>query len=63
MNINTGYDYQKCIGLKVKPRQGDGLLFYSVLPDGKIDKVIFHFRITIKKFSFKQKGNNTHAKT
>jgi hypothetical protein len=39
-NIGTSYDYKKCIGLKVKPRQGDGLLFYSVFPNGTIDRVI-----------------------
>lgn len=38
-NIGTGYDYKKCVGLKVKPRQGDGLLFYSVFPNGTIDRV------------------------
>ncbi|RVW72414.1 putative prolyl 4-hydroxylase 9 [Vitis vinifera] len=34
LNIGTGYDYKKCIGLKVKPQRGDGLLFYSVFPNG-----------------------------
>lgn len=38
-NMNIGYDYESCIGLKVKPRQGDGLLFYSLFPNGTIDKV------------------------
>ncbi|MED6115007.1 putative prolyl 4-hydroxylase 9 [Stylosanthes scabra] len=42
LNMETGYDYKQCIGLKVKPRQGDGLLFYSVLPDGNIDKTSLH---------------------
>ncbi|CAI0472080.1 unnamed protein product [Linum tenue] len=37
-----GYDYKQCVGLKVKPRQGDGLLFYSVLPNGTIDKMSLH---------------------
>jgi len=45
LHIDKDYDYRKCIGLKVKPRQGDGLLFYSLLPNGEIDKVIFHFQI------------------
>ncbi|KAL2602313.1 hypothetical protein AAZV13_10G219600 [Glycine max] len=27
---------------EVKPRQGDGLLFYSLLPNGKIDKTSLH---------------------
>lgn len=39
-NIGKGYDYESCIGLKVKPRQGDGLLFYSLFPNGTIDQVI-----------------------
>ncbi|KAE9447137.1 hypothetical protein C3L33_20986, partial [Rhododendron williamsianum] len=38
-NMRMGYDYEKCIGLKVKPRQGDGLLFYSLFLNGTIDKV------------------------
>ncbi|XP_014512962.1 probable prolyl 4-hydroxylase 9 isoform X1 [Vigna radiata var. radiata] len=42
LHIDTEYDYRKCIGLKVKPRQGDGLLFYSLLPNGKIDKTSLH---------------------
>ncbi|XP_015941898.1 probable prolyl 4-hydroxylase 9 isoform X1 [Arachis duranensis] len=42
LNMDIGYDYKQCIGLKVKPRQGDGLLFYSVLPDGNIDKTSLH---------------------
>ncbi|XP_057494602.1 probable prolyl 4-hydroxylase 9 isoform X2 [Actinidia eriantha] len=37
-NMGIGYDYIKCIGLKVKPRRGDGLLFYSLFPNGTIDK-------------------------
>ncbi|XP_058769553.1 probable prolyl 4-hydroxylase 9 isoform X1 [Vicia villosa] len=42
LNVDTNYDYKKCVGLKVKPRQGDGLLFYSVFPNGKIDKNSLH---------------------
>lgn len=38
-NMNIGYDYQQCIGLKVKPRKGDGLLFYSLMVNGTIDPV------------------------
>ncbi|KAF5448247.1 hypothetical protein F2P56_028801 [Juglans regia] len=41
-NIGTGYDYKKCVGLKVKPRQGDGLLFYSVFSNGTIDRTSLH---------------------
>ncbi|KAL2512094.1 putative prolyl 4-hydroxylase 9 [Abeliophyllum distichum] len=41
-NMGVGYDYKRCIGLKVKPRQGDGLLFYSLFPNGTIDKTSLH---------------------
>lgn len=41
-NMDIGYDYEKCIGLKVKPRRGDGLLFYSLLPNGTIDQASLH---------------------
>lgn len=41
-NMDINYDYQKCIGLKVKPRQGDGLLFYSLLTNGTIDPTSLH---------------------
>ncbi|XP_058191169.1 probable prolyl 4-hydroxylase 9 [Rhododendron vialii] len=41
-NMHMGYDYEKCIGLKVKPRQGDGLLFYSLFLNGTIDKTSLH---------------------
>lgn len=41
-NMGTGYDYEKCIGLKVKPRKGDGLLFYSLYLNGTIDKTSLH---------------------
>ncbi|KAF2298137.1 hypothetical protein GH714_015440 [Hevea brasiliensis] len=33
LEIDENYDFQKCIGLQVKPRQGDGLLFYSLFPN------------------------------
>ncbi|KAK6136921.1 hypothetical protein DH2020_029327 [Rehmannia glutinosa] len=41
-NMNIGYDYKSCIGLKVRPRRGDGLLFYSLFPNGTIDKTSLH---------------------
>ncbi|XP_024023145.1 probable prolyl 4-hydroxylase 9 isoform X1 [Morus notabilis] len=40
--IDMGFDYRKCTGLKVKPRRGDGLLFYSVFPNGTIDQLSLH---------------------
>ncbi|KAL8151767.1 hypothetical protein V2J09_021575 [Rumex salicifolius] len=39
---NINYDFVKCIGLKVKPRRGDGLLFYSLFLNGTIDPVSLH---------------------
>ncbi|CAA6653543.1 unnamed protein product [Spirodela intermedia] len=42
LNMNSGYDFNECIGLRVKPRQGDGLLFYSVLVNGTIDPMSLH---------------------
>ncbi|XP_008792661.2 probable prolyl 4-hydroxylase 9 [Phoenix dactylifera] len=42
LNMDIGYDYEKCIGLKVKPRQGDGLLFYSLFTNGTIDPTSLH---------------------
>ncbi|KAI3445906.1 hypothetical protein Pfo_002571 [Paulownia fortunei] len=41
-NMNIGYDYKSCIGLKVRPRRGDGLLFYSLFPNGTIDETSLH---------------------
>eukprot|EP01018_Ginkgo_biloba_P040212 Gb_21039 [translate_table: standard] len=41
-NIGIGYDYKKCIGLKVKPQQGDALLFYSMFTNGTIDLTALH---------------------
>lgn len=37
-----GYDYKQCVGLKVKPRKGDGLLFYSLFTNGTIDPSSLH---------------------
>ncbi|XP_009783364.1 probable prolyl 4-hydroxylase 9 [Nicotiana sylvestris] len=41
-NMDANYDFSKCIGLKVKPRRGDGLLFYSLFPNGTIDLTSLH---------------------
>lgn len=41
-NLNINYDYKQCIGLKVKPRQGDALLFYSMFHNGTFDKTSLH---------------------
>ncbi|KAJ8546014.1 hypothetical protein K7X08_018597 [Anisodus acutangulus] len=41
-NMDANYDFRKCIGLKVKPRRGDGLLFYSLFPNGTIDPTSLH---------------------
>ncbi|XP_038684938.1 probable prolyl 4-hydroxylase 9 [Tripterygium wilfordii] len=40
--ISSGYDYKQCVGLKVKPRRGDGLLFYSLFVNGTIDQLSLH---------------------
>ncbi|XWS54704.1 hypothetical protein CRYUN_Cryun10bG0112400 [Craigia yunnanensis] len=37
-----GYDYRQCVGLKIKPRRGDGLLFYSLFLNGTIDRTSLH---------------------
>ncbi|MED6192207.1 hypothetical protein PIB30_008083 [Stylosanthes scabra] len=42
MNMDGSYDYKDCVGLKVKPRKGDGLLFYSLLLNGTIDPASLH---------------------
>lgn len=41
-NIDFNYDFKECIGLKVKPRKGDGLLFYSLFTNGTIDPASLH---------------------
>ncbi|KAH6838157.1 2-oxoglutarate and oxygenase superfamily protein [Perilla frutescens var. hirtella] len=41
-NMDSNYDFGKCLGLKVKPQRGDGLLFYSVFPNGTIDPTSLH---------------------
>ncbi|XVE82890.1 hypothetical protein DITRI_Ditri16bG0042000 [Diplodiscus trichospermus] len=42
LNMDGNYDFKKCIGLKVKPRQGDGILFYSLFPNNSIDPASAH---------------------
>ncbi|XP_061993286.1 probable prolyl 4-hydroxylase 9 [Rosa rugosa] len=39
LNLDGKHDSQECMGLRVKPRRGDGLLFYSLFPNGSIDPV------------------------
>ncbi|EOA27746.1 hypothetical protein CARUB_v10023900mg [Capsella rubella] len=41
-NMNGSYDYEKCIGLKVKPQRGDAIFFYNLFPNGTIDKTSLH---------------------
>lgn len=41
-NMDIEYNYFDCIGLTVKPQQGDGLLFYSLLTNGTIDQTSLH---------------------
>ncbi|GAB2259928.1 hypothetical protein Droror1_Dr00010783 [Drosera rotundifolia] len=40
--LDASYDFTQCIGLKVKPKQGDGLLFYSLFVNGTIDPTSLH---------------------
>ncbi|XVF17559.1 hypothetical protein REPUB_Repub10bG0133800 [Reevesia pubescens] len=42
LNMDGNYDFKKCIGLKVKPRLGDGILFYSLFPNNSIDPTSAH---------------------
>ncbi|KAL2906398.1 putative prolyl 4-hydroxylase 9 [Bienertia sinuspersici] len=41
-NVDFNYDFKECIGLKVKPRRGDGVLFYSLFVNGTIDPTSLH---------------------
>ncbi|GMY11871.1 probable prolyl 4-hydroxylase 9 [Fagus crenata] len=42
LNMDGSYDFEHCVGLKVKPRKGDGLLFYTMFPNVTIDPVSLH---------------------
>ncbi|XP_061341903.1 probable prolyl 4-hydroxylase 9 [Gastrolobium bilobum] len=42
LNMDGSYGYEDCIGLRVRPRKGDGLLFYSLFPNGTIDPASLH---------------------
>ncbi|KAJ4826653.1 putative prolyl 4-hydroxylase 9 [Turnera subulata] len=37
-----GHDSRPCNGFKIRPRQGDGLLFYSLFPNNTIDPTSLH---------------------
>ena len=54
LNLDGTHDAHECMGLRVKPRRGDGLLFYSLLPNGTIDPVSLssHLVIAICPFPF-----------
>ncbi|KAF7828646.1 putative prolyl 4-hydroxylase 9 isoform X1 [Senna tora] len=41
-NMDGSYGYEECTGLRVRPRQGDGLLFYSLFHNGTIDPTSLH---------------------
>ncbi|TKY70637.1 prolyl 4-hydroxylase 9 [Spatholobus suberectus] len=41
-NMDGSYGFEECIGLRVRPRKGDGLLFYSLFPNGTIDPTSLH---------------------
>ncbi|RHN53953.1 putative procollagen-proline dioxygenase [Medicago truncatula] len=41
-NMDSSYNFEDCIGLKIKPLKGDGLLFYSLFPNGTIDPTSLH---------------------
>ncbi|KAL2348333.1 hypothetical protein Fmac_002333 [Flemingia macrophylla] len=41
-NMDGSYNFEDCIGLRVRPRKGDGLLFYSLFPNNTIDPTSLH---------------------
>ncbi|CAN6687906.1 unnamed protein product [Malus baccata var. baccata] len=47
--MGMSYDYRKCIGLKIMPKEGDGLLFYSMFPNGTIDPTSLHGSCPVSK--------------
>ncbi|CAL0311571.1 unnamed protein product [Lupinus luteus] len=42
LNMDGSYNFEDCIGLRVRPRKGDGILFYSLFPNGTIDPTSLH---------------------
>ncbi|XP_058772831.1 probable prolyl 4-hydroxylase 9 [Vicia villosa] len=42
LNMDRGYQFKDCVGLKIKPRKGDGILFYSMFPNGTMDRTSLH---------------------
>ncbi|CAL5187819.1 unnamed protein product [Lathyrus oleraceus] len=42
LNMDLGYHFTDCIGLKIKPRKGDAILFYSLFPNGTMDRTSLH---------------------
>ncbi|XAR51344.1 Procollagen-proline dioxygenase [Bertholletia excelsa] len=49
LDLNKSYNYSDCIGLKVMPRRGDGLFFYSLFPNGTIDPRSIHGSCPVRK--------------
>ncbi|KAG6507688.1 probable prolyl 4-hydroxylase 9 [Zingiber officinale] len=48
-NMDIGYDYEECIGLKIKPNRGDGILFFSMFLNQTIDPTSLHGSCPVKK--------------
>ena len=65
--MDGSYNYEDCIGLRVRPRQGDGLLFYSLFNNGTIDPVstfFYHFgyRNIMSNFLYNGRGNASQSR-